>query len=98
MHHSRKGFLSVFFAFWNQNRLAPLPLVKTLKVVGEFLSSEYYQMRAKADRVDCIAFPTCSLRIHLFFVFKQNAIIPNIHKGELPTYTGTLCEHCFDPV
>lgn len=77
--------------------MASLQAVKTLKVVGDFLSFECYQMWAKTDSVDCNAFPTLFLRIHLS-VFKQNAIILNIHLHELPTYADTLREHCFDPV
>lgn len=54
-------------------------------------------MWARTDKVDSKASVAHSLRIHLF-VFKQHAIILNIHKQEPPTYTDTLCEHCFDPV
>lgn len=97
LHQSREGFVFALCAFWSQNHLASLQAVKNLKVVRGFFSLEYYQMWAETDSVDCNAFPTLFLRIHLF-VFKQDAIILNIHQHEPPTYTDTLREHCFDPV
>lgn len=98
LHQSREGFVSALCAFWKSESLGiPAGSQDSESCKGIFFSLEYYQMWAKTDSVDCNSFPTLFLRIHLF-VFKQDAIILNIHQHEPPTYTDTLREHCFDPV